>query len=80
MHEPFMIPVEYKGVERAFEAELRVRGYTHQFYVMVDGVEVVYDRDEEGYYRAVVAGGVVGKEPDIGLLKAIAEAIEDILR
>jgi hypothetical protein len=53
MEEPFVIEVNYKGVERAFEARLQVFGYSHRFHVDVEGVEVLFERDEEGSYRAM---------------------------
>jgi hypothetical protein len=92
MEEPFVIEVNYKGVERAFEARLQVFGYSHRFHVDVEGVEVLFERDEEGSYRAMApqlpenapegmergtAG--LGRVPEAGLLQAIAEAIERIL-
>ena len=53
----------------------------------VDGAEVLFERDEEGSYRALVPPSDnlenvprnAGKPPDSGLLQAIAEAIERIL-
>jgi hypothetical protein len=82
MTEPFFIPISYKGVERNFNAELKVFGYTSRFVVDVDGAEVYFEPDEEGSYRAVIpydadmAGFVM---PDIDLLKIIQAKIEEIL-
>ena len=87
MDEPFVITVNYKGVEREFEAKLQVFGYSHRFHVAVDGTEVLFERDEEGNYRALLPPSDnpenvprnAGKPPDSGLLQGIAEAIERIL-
>jgi hypothetical protein len=79
MDEPFIIAVNYKGVGREFEARLQVFGYSHRFHVAVEGVEVLFERDEEGSYRAIVPPEQEGKIPDAGLLAVIAEAIERIL-
>ena len=79
MNEPFSIPLNYKGIDRNFEATLQVLGYTHRFRVEVDGVEVIFERDEEGSYRAIVPPETQGKLPEAGLLQGIAEAIERIL-
>lgn len=79
MDEPFVITVNYKGVEREFEARLQVFGYSHRFHVAVDGTEVLFERDEEGNYRALLQPEHTGKMPDTGLLQSIAEAIERIL-
>lgn len=79
MNEPFLLPVEYKGEERAFEAELQVWGYGHRFQVNVDGSAVIFERDEEGSYRAVIPPETPGALPAAALLRAIAETIGRIL-
>lgn len=79
MEDLFLIPVNYKGVERNFEASLQVLGYTHRFHVAVDGVDVIFERDEEGSYRAVIPPETPGKPPATELLQEIARAIEQIL-
>jgi hypothetical protein len=87
MDEPFVITLNYKGAEREFRARLQVFGYSHRFHVDVEGTEVLFERDEEGSYRALVppllppsvSPGNMGKRPDMALLQGIAEAIERIL-
>jgi hypothetical protein len=80
MDEQFLIPVLYNGIERQFEASLRMRGYSHRFEVNVDGIIVYFERDEEGNYRAVIPPEEKGKVPPIELLQAIGQAIEGILK
>ena len=80
MDEPFIITVvDHMGVERGFEASLQVFGYSHRFHVMVDGTEVLFERDEEGNYRAIIPPEHTGKIPDADLLQSIAGAIVQIL-
>jgi len=79
MDEPFIITVNHNGAERAFEASLRVFGYSHRFHVIVEGTEVLFERDEEGNYRAIIPPENTGTIPDTGLLQSIARAIEQIL-
>jgi hypothetical protein len=79
MEDLFLIPVHYKGVERQFEASLQVLGYIHRFHVAVDGTDVIFEKDEEGSYRAVIPPETPGKPPETPLLQAIAAAIEQIL-
>ena len=79
MDEPFIITVNYKGIEREFEARLQVLGYTHRFHVAVEGTETLFERDEEGNYRAIIPPENTGKIPDTALLQIIAQAIERIL-
>lgn len=83
MDEPFQIPVLYKGSERMYDARLLQKGYTHQFEVQVGEQTVYFEPDEERNYRAMLHPDELdgSKKPaDIELLKAIAEAIETLLR
>lgn len=79
MDEPFIITVNHNGAEREFGASLQVFGYSHRFHIMVDGTEVLFERDEEGNYRAIIPPEHTGKIPDAGLLESIARAIVQIL-
>lgn len=84
MTDPFIIVVQSKGIERQFEAELEIIGYTHRFRVaLAEGVEVFFERDEEGHYRAILPPESQENArhtfTDTALLKAIAEKIEEIL-
>lgn len=79
MTEPFIITVTYKGEERNFEAQLQTSGYTHRFIVGVEGIEVFFEWDEEGRYRAVIPPAHLAnakKHIDPALLQAIAAAME----
>lgn len=76
MGEMVTIPVEYRGEERAFEAEVQVWQYGHRFLVPVEGVDLVFERDDAGEYRVVVPEGYVGKLPDRGLVQAIAAVLD----
>ena len=82
MDESFEIPVLYKDQELFFTARLLTVGYTHKFQVDVDGRELFFEPDDNGAYRALVDPAFMeeGKKIDIGLLKAIAASIEDILK
>jgi len=80
MEDSFIITVTYKGQDRDFEAELLQMGYTHKFHVIVEGIDLYYERDEEGCYRAVLGESSSAQRlPDVELIKLIAEKIEAIL-
>jgi hypothetical protein len=79
MEEPFNLPVNYNGVEKEFETILLVLGYTHKFQVDVEGTPVLFERDEEGRYRAIITPDYRGRLPKTELLQSIALAIEEIL-
>lgn len=82
MEEPFTITVSYKGKEHDYTAQLHVRGYSYHIRVLVDGMDVDYERDDEGAFRAMLPFEAAGKEAgkyDVELLKAIAHKIEALL-
>jgi len=76
MGEMVTIPVNYGGIERTFEAEVQVWQYGHRFLVPVDGVDIVFERDDSGEYRAIVSEGFTAKLPDRGLVQAIAAVLD----
>jgi hypothetical protein len=77
MTEPIHITVPYKGIDKEFEIELQVTGYTHRIQVMVHDIPVLFEPDEERQYRAVVPPehAEAGRKLDGALLQAIAEAL-----
>ena len=80
MDDAFFIPVVYKGAELEFEAGLQRRGYTYALHVNVNDTIVVFERDEEGSWRALMPPEAKGKAPETGLLQAIATAIDEIVK
>ncbi len=49
----FELPVDYNGKELVFPAELLPMGFTHKIKVTVEGVDVLFEPDEERNYRAM---------------------------
>lgn len=83
MNELFDIPVFYNGQDLSFKAGLLRYGYTHRIIVTVSDSDVVFEPDEEGNYRALndqPESSRTRKDLDFGLLQAIAEAIEAIVK
>jgi hypothetical protein len=82
MDEPFELPVTYKGKELSFTSRLLVLGYTHKFSVNVKGQEPFFKPDDNGDYRALIDPSKEDeyKKIDMELLKAIAQAIEVVIR
>ena len=78
MEQTVTIPVEYAGSEREFEARVQVWQYGHRFFIPVDEVELVFERDDSGEYRALTPEGFTGKLPDRALVQAIAEVLDAI--
>ena len=82
MTDEFNLIIEYSGEVKEFPANLLLQGYTHKFKVLVDGLEIFFEPDEEGSYRAVKMPWQDEKQlekMDRSLLRAIQEKIEAIL-
>lgn len=82
MTETFNLTVNYKGEDRDFETELQAWGYAHRFLVKVEGIDVFFERDEEGHYRAVIPPAHLNtssKPIDRTLLQVIATTLETAL-
>ena len=75
----FEIPVEYKGKEFTFPAEVIRYGYVHRIQVDVNGQIIFLEKDEEGSYRAI-ADSSNKKELEKDLLQCIVSSVEEILK
>lgn len=80
MTDPFELPVTFNGKEHLFPAQLLPFGYTYKLKVEVQGQDVLFDRDEEGTFRAAFepTGEGHAKPIDPALLQVIADAIDAI--
>jgi len=76
------IPITYKGQELSFPAQLLMTGYTHKIQVEVDGQLIMFEPDEERNYRAILNAEQLekGAKVDVGLLQAIAQVIESVVK
>ncbi len=81
MTDPFTITVPYKNSERTFEAQLFTTAYSYRIQVCVDEVDINFERDDEGNFRALAASPDDHRiqKIDSRLLQAIATEIEQIL-
>ncbi len=82
MEDSFSIDLDFRGKEYCFEARLATVGYTHKFYIVINGVEVTFEPDEERNYRAILNSSDQSsiKGVDIELIKAVGEKIQSILQ
>ena len=76
MEQTVEIPVTVQGTERLFTARVQAWQYGMRFFVDIDGVEMVLERDDAGEFRAILPDGFTGKAPD----KAIIAGIIDVLQ
>ena len=80
MDEPFSITVVYRDNEYTFDGYLVTVGYTHRFCVILNGLEVTYEPDEERNYRAILneADQAKVKDTEIELIKAVGDKIQEL--
>ena len=76
MDQTFILPVTYQGQEMEFEATMQSWAYGYRFLVLVQGTEVIFERDDEGNYRALLSQGTSAKAPENALLEAIVQVIQ----
>jgi hypothetical protein len=79
LEEPFILEVEHNGRQLQLETRIMRLGYTYKLSVVVDEIEIIFERDEEGGFRAVVPEGVDEKNRrsiDNSLLHSIAQTIQ----
>jgi hypothetical protein len=82
MEDLFSIDVDFGGKEYSFEARLVAIGYTHKICIVINGVEVTFEPDEERNYRAILNTSEQSsmKAVDIELIKAVGEKIQSLLQ
>jgi len=78
----FELPVSYSGKDLSFPAQLFQLGYAFRIQIKVNNILVNYERDDSGEWRALISPEDVEKNKtlDKGLLQAIAERLEEVLK
>ena len=71
MEHYFDLPVIYKGEEHSFKGRLATFGYIYKFYIIVDGRELVFEKDDEGEYRVLTEADDKAEPVDASLMQAI---------
>lgn len=75
MEHYFDLPVIYKEEELTFKVRLATFGYVYKFYIIVEGQELVFEKDEEGQYRVHAVDEKNSKDMDPGLIEAIIDTL-----
>ena len=80
MDEGFELHVRHNNKELVFPAHLLQLGYIYKIQVDVFGSPVLFDRDEEGAWRAILEPSDAKDEKTIsvGLLQVIADTIDSV--
>jgi hypothetical protein len=77
MAEPFTLIVPYKGESKQIDGELRMYGYSYKIAMWVDGIEILFEPDEERNFRAVLPyEDKTNPTVNIELLRAIVTELE----
>lgn len=78
MENEFEIPLTYKGKELALPARLLVQGYVYKIEVTIGETKVLYEKDDEGQWRALMEPDDqhLHHGPDVGLLQEIAGTLD----
>jgi hypothetical protein len=78
MEEFIDLPITYKGETIHFTAKILAYGYIYKLSVDVNGVEVLFEKDDQGEYRALLADPEVNVKMDVEAVKAILETLAKI--
>ncbi len=76
MDHQFELSVIFKGEELSLNARLAAFGYSYKFFVEVAGRAIIFEKDDEGEYRALTDAADTATDKD--LLQAIVTALEKI--
>ena len=79
MEHYFDLPVKYKSEELNLKGRLSTFGYTYKFYIIVNGHELVFEKDDDGKYRVINETTELHKTVDIELLKAIVSVLDGLV-
>jgi hypothetical protein len=80
MDDQLMLPLNYQGREMEFELRVYQYGYIQRVEVLVEGIAVQFEPDDEQNYQALVNQERMeqSRKLSVGLLQAIALQLESI--
>jgi len=73
----FDLPVSYQNEELNLRGRLVTFGYAYKFYVIIEGQELVFERDDEMNYRAI-NGDEHSKTISAELIEAVIASLQKI--
>jgi hypothetical protein len=78
MEQTIEIPVEISGTEHVYFGRVQAWQYGFRFLVDVYGVEMRFERDDAGEFRALLPEDFAGKMPDKKVIAAIIQVLETL--
>jgi len=74
----FELPVSYKDTELTLKGRLVTFAYSYKFFIIAEGKELVFERDDDQQFRVLSGAPGQGPELDPALLQAIIEVLEKV--
>lgn len=78
MEHYFELPVTYDGHDQLFKGRLVTFGYDYKFYIVVEGEEIVFEKDDQGDFRAVGNSTITSPKINVHLLEAIVQSLQQL--
>ncbi|MBS1631583.1 MAG: hypothetical protein JST10_03315 [Bacteroidetes bacterium] len=78
MEHYFELPVTINGEQKHFKGRLATFGYVYKFYIIVDGQELVFEKDDEQQYRVLSEGNSEEKVIEPALIQAIITVLDKL--
>ncbi|WP_207492312.1 hypothetical protein [Aridibaculum aurantiacum] len=78
MDDTIEIPITCKGKEYSFAAKLIKYGYIHRIEVDIDGVQVLFEPDEERNYRAIIGSHNEPNNEQAELIRAVIQVLDNL--
>lgn len=77
MEHYFELPITHNREILNLKGRLVTFAYTYKFYIVVDGQELIFEKDDEGGFR-VVTDNASNKPVDTGLLSEIITVLKGL--
>jgi len=79
MEHNFELPVLHKGEELILNGRLIASAFSYKFFIIVNGTELIFEKDDEGEFRVLVQEGEEKQLPDKALVADILDALQLIV-
>jgi hypothetical protein len=79
MEHYFELPVHHKGEELILKGRLVATAYSYKFFIVVNGSELIIEKDDEEQLRVLIEEGQVKQLPDKALIADILDAVQQIV-
>ncbi len=74
----FELPVTYNDKDLLFTGRLVTYGYVYKFHILIEGQELVFERDNNEEFRVVAGEHGITKQIDQGLIASVSEVLANL--